>query len=558
MQKKNNYHNIYISAVLLLIIGCTSISCNKTLEQYNPGGLTAEAVYSTPEGFETLVNAAYSYQRWWYGKEEGYCMSEMGTDIWNSAQAAPSPGLTEYIHLEGSEEYVDGLWQKLYAAINICNYGIQHIQDAGMTKENAETRVAELHFLRAFYYWHVVATWGDAPMPLEATAGILTTATRSSADDIYAQIFKDLNMAISGLPKTTEDFGRVTLPAAEAFLARMDITRGKNQAALDLATKVINDYGYSLVPEYADLWPMDKQAAAEASEVIYAVNYTADLNLDDREDEILFPFGHSRGGNNGHLDFLMKYDDQPGLMRSIEYGRPFVRFMPTKYLLSLYNTQIDSRLKSSFQMAWLCNNPETAPSGMQIGDTAVFITNEVVSAKTRASKNYRIYDLNDTYEPNGSVKDNQHFLQLSKFMDPTRSSINEQVSARDVFVIRLPEMYLIAAEAALKLNQPQLAADNINVVRRRAALPGQASAMEVKAADVNLKFILDEYGREFAGEQLRWFVLKREKELVTMVKAHNPDAGKNIQPYHVLRPIPQSQMDAVTNPESFEQNPGYQ
>lgn len=558
MQKKNNIQYKYIGAFMMIIIGCTTISCNKTLEQYNPGGLTAEAVYSTPEGFETLVNAAYSYQRWWYGKEEGYCMSEMGTDIWNAAQAAPSPGLTEYIHLEGSDEYVDGLWQKMYAAINICNYGIEHIKDAGLEEDMAGIRDAELRFLRAFYYWHVVETWGDAPMPLEATSGILTTATRTGIDDIYTQIFKDLQVAVDGLPETTSEYGRVTKPAAQAFLARIDITRGKNQEALDLVTKVINDYGFSLVPKYADLWRMDKQDAAEASEVIYAVNYTADLNLNDRQDDILFPFGHSRGGNNGHMDFLMKYDDQPGLMRSIEYGRPFVRFMPTKYLLSLYNPATDSRLKGSFQMVWYCNNLETAPSGMKIGDTAVLITNEVVSAATRASKKYRIYDINDTYQANGIIKDNQHFLQLSKFMDPTRSSINEQVSARDVFVIRLPEMYLIAAEAAFKLNKLQEAADNINVIRERAALPGQQSAMKVTVADISLEFILDEYAREFAGEQLRWFVLKREKQLLPMVKAHNPDAAKNIQPYHLLRPIPQSQMDAVTNPESFLQNAGYQ
>lgn len=556
MTFNNIKHTLTVFGVSLMATAL--FSCNKTLEQYNPGGLTAEAVYSTPEGFETLVNAAYSYERWWYGKEEGYCLSEMGTDIWASGQAAPDPGLTDYLHLEGADNYVDGLWQHLYAAVNVCNYGIQHIDEAGLDDDTKKIRNAELHFLRAFYYWHIVETWGDAPMPTEATSGILTTATRTATDDIYTLIFADLKSAVADLPPTTDDYGRVTKPAAQAFLARMDITRGNNQEALDLANTVINDYDFKLVPNYADLWPMDKQAAAEASEVIYAVNYSTDLTLNDRQDDILFPNGHSRGGNNGHLDFLMKYDALPGLQRSVEYGRPFVRFMPTKFLMNLFDLNADSRFAGSFQTAWLCNNLATAPSGMTLGDTAVVVTNKVVSAGQRAAKNYRIYDINDTYEQNGLIKDNQHFVQLSKFMDPTRSSINEQVSARDVFVIRLPEMYLIAAEAAMKLGKNQQAADYINVVRKRAALPGKAADMEITASDVNLNFILDEYAREFAGEQMRWFLLKREKELLARVKADNPDAAKNIQSYHNLRPIPQSQIDAVTNPDEFKQNEGYQ
>jgi len=552
---KLNIHSYILPIVTLALLAS---SCNKQLEQYNPGGLTAEAVFSTPEGFETLVNAAYSYERWWYGKEEGYCASEMGTDIWDAGQAAPDPGLTDYVNLQGSDDYLTGLWQDLYAAVNICNYGIVYVDKAGLAPAMKTTRLAELRFLRAFYYWHITETWGASPMPLTPTEGIETTASKVSVDSIYQQIFNDLTFADDNLPVTTGDYGRVTKPAAEAFLARMYLTRGMNQQASDMADKVINNYGFHLVQHYADLWPMDKMAAAEDSEVIYAVNYTENKSLDDAQDDILFPFGHSRGGNNGHLDFLMKYDDQPGMQRSIEYGRPFVRFMPTRFLLELFNDKIDARYTGSFQTAWYCNNAATAPAGMQPGDTAVVVTKEAVSQQERDSKPYRIYDINDTYNSDGSVKDNQHFVQLSKFMDPTRSSINEQVSARDVFVIRLAEMYLIAGEAQFKMNNPQKAADYINVVRERAALPGDQALMEVKPADITLDFIMDEWAREFAGEQLRWFTLKREDKLIDRVKAGNPNAAAGIQSYHTLRPIPQTELDAVTNPNDFKQNPGYQ
>lgn len=69
---------------MLMLAGLSAgmMSCQSELDEYNPSGITAEGVYTTPAGFESLVNAAYSYTRWWYGKEDGYNLSEMGTDLW--------------------------------------------------------------------------------------------------------------------------------------------------------------------------------------------------------------------------------------------------------------------------------------------------------------------------------------------------------------------------------------------------------------------------------------------------------------------------------------------
>lgn len=163
---------------------------------------------------------------------------------------------------------------------------------------------------------------------------------------------------------------------------------------------------------------------------------------------------------------------------------------------------------------------------MQVGDTAVWITKEIVPESARKNRVYHIYDINDVYNPDGSVKDNQHIIQLKKFMDPPRFSINEQVSVRDVFIIRLAEMYLIVGEAQFKMGNRPEAANYINIVRARAALPGHETDMEVKPSDITMDFILDGYAREFVGEHLRWFILKREKKLIERVKAGNPDTGK--------------------------------
>jgi hypothetical protein len=103
-------------------------SCQKKLEEYNPSGLTANTVYSKAIGFETLVDAAYSYSRYWYGKEEGYSLTEMGTDIWTNGSGDVYPQLSTYNNLQGNNtNALDLEWNNFYAAINLCNTGIAQV-----------------------------------------------------------------------------------------------------------------------------------------------------------------------------------------------------------------------------------------------------------------------------------------------------------------------------------------------------------------------------------------------------------------------------------------------
>lgn len=522
-------------------------ACNKQLTEYNPGGTTTDAVFSTPEGFESLVNAAYTYNRWWYGKEEGYQLSEMGTDIWTSGTGDKYPDITNYNNLQASNAVMSGLWKQLYAAVNLCNAGLGRIDKAGLTEDKKKVRSAELHFLRAFYYWHIVETWGGVHFTLEETKGVVTTANRTPVDTFYAQIFRDLDYAVANLPTTTTDYGRVTKPAAEAFEARMYLTRGKNQEAADLADKVITSYGFALQAKYADLWRMDNLVNKE---VIWAVNYMKNLVFDDRLDATLFPNGHSRGANNGHLMFCMKYDDQKGMTRDIANMRPFNRYMPTLFLINLFNENADSRFDASFKQVWFCNNPT---GSLKLGDTAVYCSKYPLPATTK----YTLYDRNAVYAADGAGKDRTHYISLKKFDDPTRATMNEEESARDAFIIRLAEMYLIAAEAQFKLGNSAKAADYINVIRKRAAIPGKEADMVINASNISLDFILDERARELSGEQLRWFDLKRTNKLGDRINTYNPDAAKFFQSYHTVRPIPQDQIDAVTNKDTFKQNEKY-
>ena len=123
---------------------------------------------------------------------------------------------------------------------------------------------------------------------------------------------------------------------------------------------------------------------------------------------------------------------------------------------------------------------------------------------------------------------------------------------------RLAETYLILAEAQFKQGKIAEAVEAINMVRRRAAWPGKEAAMEIKAAGMTMELIMEERARELLGEQMRWFDLKRWGVLLERVKKYNPQAAPNITTKHLLRPIPQNQLDRVEGgTATFPQNPGY-
>jgi starch-binding outer membrane protein, SusD/RagB family len=92
------------------------------------------------------------------------------------------------------------------------------------------------------------------------------------------------------------------------------------------------------------------------------------------------------------------------------------------------------------------------------------------------------------------------------------------------------------------------------------------NALGISAAyDRMLALVLNERSRELAGEYLRWQDLSRTKTLVKRAQIFNPDAAPNIQDRHLLRPIPQTFLDAIkaagksltAAEKQAMQNPGY-
>jgi hypothetical protein len=167
---------------------------------------------------------------------------------------------------------------------------------------------------------------------------------------------------------------------------------------------------------------------------------------------------------------------------------------------------------------------------------------------------------------NDNNKGNRMYIALKKF-DDLNGSIIRDLGDRDAFVFRLSEMYLIATEGYMMSGQSGQAITKLNDLRSARAIAGTSNVLspaeESQVSVKDLGVILDERARELCGEQQRWFDLKRTGKLIERVQAYNGSAKNNIQAFHVLRPIPQPQMDAITNrttdndPAGFWQNPGY-
>jgi starch-binding outer membrane protein, SusD/RagB family len=137
---------------------------------------------------------------------------------------------------------------------------------------------------------------------------------------------------------------------------------------------------------------------------------------------------------------------------------------------------------------------------------------------------------------------------------------NFQQKLGNIMIMRMAEVYLIAAEATLHATgNGAEAAQYLNVLRKRACRNpadfNAATGMQLTTATMNDVF--DEFARELCGEFNRWALLKREKAFETRLQAYNKTAAANFVPAkNYNRPIPSSFLNQINNPEEFGTN-GY-
>ena len=590
-----------------LLFGATA--CTNWLSEDGAPKMTYD-YYGTEQGVDAAVAAAYSFLRWGCGNERYDVLTELGTDLFTAGSDGKNKkSFNAYgTQLNPEDNILSGLWENHYKGISDANIAMDQILQSDMSESKKLTSLGEMLFIRSFLYFELVQQFGKVPLVTEGSFEIRTDFKRAAIADIYKQIITDLRTAVEYLPEKVDDSqkGKATSYAASHLLAEVYLTRGsavtdvRGQKATDMdsvlyfAENVIKNSPYRLQKNFADLWNIDNMGN---SEVIFAVQFTSNPIFND-------------DGNTFHLYWLPVYDDEDGMERDIFYGRPYKRYRPTdKVLFKLYDRKNDSRFYKSFRWAYMSNYAKTIPvwkeledkgeiyftpdpqkgqiagkKKFEVGDTAIYYTiektgfkkNSIEMKKLRADKSYTYYP----YE----VHDSKHYPTLIKHLAPNRPSVAEKASSREWVRMRLGETYLIAAEAAGRKGDFDLAAKYINVIRERAAwadgetktaqyweIEGGApddinstydnikvTATELSTGDF-VSFILDERGRELLGEICRWEDLVRTEKFYEWVKKYNSDAEAAIKTYHKLRPIPQTHIDRLdpVGPVEEEQNEGY-
>jgi hypothetical protein len=526
----------------------------------------------------SALDAAYAGMRNFWGAQDLFTVTVIGTDeFMRGVDGNSDINLYSYTSTHGS---VANIWKTAYTFINTCNGIIDNSEKVDLPKATKDKMVAEAKFLRANYYFILVQFFGDITLNKHFQSEPTTAATRDPIKDVYDFIVQDLKDAIAVLPAGPKSNGvlpgKATAVAAKHVLAKVYLTRAGSSAkqtddyqnAYATAVDIINSsasLGLSLLPDFGKVFVEGNEDNAE---VLWTVQHTANIAYNGPNNSGVSNFSADNVLN--HM-WVPQYEKRPGMVRDVFYGRPYIRCIPTRWLTdTVFKERVnDTRYSKTFQTVWYANNPDPKgypvwtsplPSGapanavvgqpkFAFGDTAIYMPGvDVTDAKIKATRYLlvppRKYD--NTLSP-----------AMFKYFDTKRADINAP-SIRPVIVFRLAETYLIAAEAAYMSGNMADAVKYINIIRERAAFPtGSPAAMDITAADLSIDFILDERSRELCGEIVRWWDLVRTGKLLERVKLHNKEAAANILPKHILRPIPQAQIDAVTTGTPYPQNPGW-
>lgn len=587
---------------IMLIINILTACTDSFLKETPYNRVTAGNYYTTVAGITGGINGLYGSLRQLYITEDFMNICENGTDmtIWPDMSGRPP--------VDPTTGYVRNFWNTCYINLNRCNEVIKALEVnelPGLTESLRKRYLGEARFIRAHYFDHLVKQFGDVPMQLEPTVGIVTTSKRVPQAEVWEQIIKDLTFAIANLPvnypNAGTDYGRITKFAAMHSLSKVLLTAKRTDlASLTLAKNyadsVINSGRYALVSNPFSLWDI---TLMRNSEVIFPVLYSRDPNLNGT-------------GNRSHMFWVSDYTVHRGLTRTTALGRPFIRCKTTRFGYELFlnpafdsqsnNRLLDRRAKDWFQTDFFVNTPTYSevrfnPITKQ-PQTINKVRNDLAMIATywynkpsdlqfaiQAWPNWvwlpehmepivRQQGIQSVANPNGVWPDNVRFNYilfypyLRKHLDPLRPDVNFEAGSRDVFVYRLAETYLLAAEAAFLLGDNTSAATYINVVRKRAERTEAqfVNRLLITPQAVTADFILDERGRELLGEGHRWYDLKRFDKLTERMSGDDTSTRDKVfyqtpsfkfEKYMELRPIPRDFMLNLTNPQEFPQNPGY-
>jgi len=632
--------SIGIALMALCLMKCTKILDEQPRSIYEPG------FFKTATGVNGGLTAMYAHLRYLYGQAYYYNSCLTGTDEATWAQSADQN--FKDLDLSGAGSITplssrsDVLWTTAFPNINTAS-GI--IENAAAVGTISDALVAEARFFRAFDYFLLVQTFGGVPLDLGSgelkfNTSTVRTSVRNTVPQVYTRaIFPDLLTAISNLPDVGRVTGGVTKNAARLYLAKAYLTYGwwlqnPNSIPTYPASDRTDPDGHNALWYFQSAYDVATTGIDNPGSFFGLMSTFYDVNLaqNDRNKEILLYADHTQASefyNGGSLTYGSggAPDNFAGWMMTWNYtnirssgtssvqreasqplGRPWTRMCPTIGVIenTFADKTNDSRYDGTFTTVYRGNWPKGGitnaslinANGMSVvpGDPILTFLNDENSTVvyTTASGGIGAGVLpgraDFVISPNGISRVVYPGLwKLGPYRTDNGTGLGQPNagSTRPYDIAKFSELYLIAAEAAVKgatTTAGKSARELVNVLRARAGkwrwdnngniakvADNSAAMTAATPATIDINYILAERSREYYGEGYRWFDLVRTQTWATIAGSyticgtaygdHTPvTVTRTIDAKYYLRPIPDAQiqgMEMSAAEKTAYQNPGY-
>lgn len=461
-----------ITYIFLLLITTLSSCSDDFLEKSPSDKLSAETFWKTETDALMALNGCYN------GWESYPNIRQFDTSSDNAYQRkSPFKNIGNGDLMAASTLGVYGTWfckDNLacwfdYRKIRKYNDFISRVADIEMNEEKKVKYISEVRFLRAYDYFWKYMMYGDMPLVVNVfNNSDEAKMKRGPKEDIAKFILDELSEVSEHLPvaNCVTSKGRITRGAALALKARFELFLGMYKEAQEDAEKVINMSCYKLYDNYTSLFY--PKAERNDNETILKIEYSPDTNP-QRLPQLGLPC--LSGGwcaVNATWDMVEAFQ--------MENGK-FIDEPNSGYDKSHPFSRRDSRLKAQ-----------------------ILVPGEVYDGRIYNPLDTQI-DGNDNVESHVNRNASPSGLLVVKGIYPMSMEEMNNFGA-DIAVIRLPEMYVTYAEAALHTgNGVDKAISYLNLQRDRVGMP--------PISELNQRIVRYERRVELAFEGLRYFDIKR-------------------------------------------------
>ena len=498
---------------LFLLIGLSIIGCSD-LEEEPIGLLSPEGFFNSVADIQTAVNGTYghmTHEDFWGRKMSLTIM--LRSDMVAIGDPTTSSRRIEHddFNVPTDNGMISGYWNRVYQIIAAANQAIAGAELVGAAEESKNPVIAQAYFVRAFAYFHLVRQFGaipylNAPVTDADAAGSIS---KTSAEDVYANIIADLEYAKTWLPDRQDARSIPAKSAAHSYLALVYLTMGDYQNAYIEAKGVIDNegpYNLGLEADFQNLF--DATTINSSLEPIFALDFNGFRDGDAGQD-----YQPALTG--------LRNDEQYGLGGGWSVGVPS---------LAVFNTWDDQDYRKS----------------VSLDVTGVF--NGVVQP-------YTVFKESGA---SGRGVNRPHIAKYTRHVGTTANG-NGRASENNYSMMRYAEVLLIAAEALNETSPGSTEAEGyVNRVRARAR-NGSAFPADVSGLSQNdfRTLVLEDRKWELAFEFKRWYDIARRTMGTEVFSASGLEGAKpNFDPNQdYLFPLPADELER--NPNLMPNNPGY-